>query len=30
MMVHNWQEIEWADGMMEAVPATLEIDPRLH
>jgi hypothetical protein len=30
MMVHNWQETEWADGMMEPVPTELEVDPRLH
>jgi hypothetical protein len=22
-MIHNWQETEWAGGMMEAVPAGL-------
>lgn len=30
MMVHNWQDTDWAEGMMEAVPTKPEIDPRLH
>jgi hypothetical protein len=30
MMVHNWQETEWAEGMMEAVQTKREVDPRLH
>jgi len=23
-VIHNWQETEWADGMMEPVPVSLE------
>jgi hypothetical protein len=30
MIVHNWQQTEWADGMMEPVRARPEIDPKLH
>jgi hypothetical protein len=30
MLVHNWQETEWADGIMEAVQTKPEVDPRLH
>ncbi len=30
MIVHNWQQTEWADGMMEAVQTKPEVDPRLH
>jgi hypothetical protein len=30
MLIHNWQETEWADGMMEPVPATAPPDEGLH
>lgn len=30
MMVRNWQETEWADGMMAPVTDKPEVDPSLH
>ena len=30
MLIHNWQKTEWADGMMEPLPATPPPDPGLN
>ena len=30
MVIHNWQKTEWADGMMEPVPAPPPPDPGLN
>ena len=29
VLIHNWQETEWAEGMMKAVPAKSETDSKL-